>query len=93
MALADLEAVLVKLSCTSDCASSSLLTVNMETADAYGTGELALDVEHCQCPPGYQGTSCEVNDSNFLPYPLTSNHSLGFHLVYIKGGISGRLVG
>ncbi|CAK5089230.1 unnamed protein product [Meloidogyne enterolobii] len=69
MALADLEAVLVKISCTSDCASSSLLTVNMETADAYGTGELALDVEHCQCPPGYQGTSCEVNDSNSLAYP------------------------
>jgi len=60
MALADLDAVLLKMSYQSDCSSASLLSVQMDTADAYGSGEPALDVEQCQCPPGYSGPSCEV---------------------------------
>lgn len=61
MALADLDALQIKMSYMSDCSQASLVSVSLDTADAYGQGETALDVEQCQCPPGYVGTSCEVS--------------------------------
>ena len=60
MALADLDEVLIKMSYMSDCSSSSLISVSLDNASPQGTGARALEVEQCDCPPGYVGTSCEV---------------------------------
>uniref|UniRef100_A0A7E4VZA7 Basement membrane proteoglycan n=1 Tax=Panagrellus redivivus TaxID=6233 RepID=A0A7E4VZA7_PANRE len=59
MALADLDTALIKLSYLDDCATSSLISVTLEHAEPYGHGGVAADVEHCSCPEGYVGTSCE----------------------------------
>uniref|UniRef100_A0A914YQA6 Basement membrane-specific heparan sulfate proteoglycan core protein n=1 Tax=Panagrolaimus superbus TaxID=310955 RepID=A0A914YQA6_9BILA len=59
MALADLDSVLIKLSYNDDCSLSSLVAVSLEHAEPYGQGSQASDVEQCDCPPGYVGTSCE----------------------------------
>ncbi|KAI6183632.1 Basement membrane proteoglycan [Aphelenchoides bicaudatus] len=59
MALADVDEILVKATCVEDTSSSSLVSVSMDYAEPYGTGELALDVEQCRCPEGYVGPSCE----------------------------------
>lgn len=66
MALADLDDVLIKLSYLSEPSSSSLIDVQLEHASAHGHGALALEVEECQCPVGYVGTSCEVSRFNLL---------------------------
>ncbi|KJH47265.1 laminin B [Dictyocaulus viviparus] len=42
-----------------DCSQSALVSVSMEFAEPYGQGVPAYEVEQCQCPPGYIGTSCE----------------------------------
>ncbi|KAI6206597.1 Basement membrane proteoglycan [Aphelenchoides besseyi] len=59
MALADVDEVLVKSTCVDDTRESSLVSVSMDYAEPYGSGELALDVEQCRCPEGYVGPSCE----------------------------------
>lgn len=64
MALADLETVLIKMSYMSECSSSSLISVSLDVATPHGTGPRALEVEQCDCPPGYVGTSCEVSEIN-----------------------------
>jgi len=33
--------------------------VELDVANEYGTGEMAYNVEQCQCPPNYFGSSCE----------------------------------
>lgn len=60
MALADLDDILIKMIYVSDSTSSSLVKVMFEYATERGNGQLALEVENCQCPIGYVGTSCEV---------------------------------
>ncbi|KAM3718657.1 Basement membrane proteoglycan [Dirofilaria immitis] len=60
MALADLDTLLIKTSYLDDCSSSSLISVSLDYAEPHVTGgEIAYEVEQCQCPPGYIGTSCE----------------------------------
>ncbi|CAI4227289.1 unnamed protein product [Auanema sp. JU1783] len=60
MALADLDTLLIKATYIDDCSQSSLIHVSLEFAEPYGRGgQTALEVEQCQCPPGYVGTSCE----------------------------------
>uniref|UniRef100_A0A915PNI4 Basement membrane-specific heparan sulfate proteoglycan core protein n=1 Tax=Setaria digitata TaxID=48799 RepID=A0A915PNI4_9BILA len=60
MALADVDSLLIKLSCTDECSSSSLISVSLDYAEPHAIGaEVAYEVEQCQCPPGYIGTSCE----------------------------------
>ncbi|KAI1726706.1 immunoglobulin domain-containing protein [Ditylenchus destructor] len=59
MALADTDDILIKMSYMSDCSSSSLVSAILDCADQYGPGPQALEVEECQCPIGYVGTSCE----------------------------------
>ena len=44
-----------------------LSEVHLDQATPTGTGSQARNVEQCQCPPNYQGSSCEVN----LSYQLT----------------------
>ena len=38
---------------------SSLSDVMLDIATSDGTGSLARNVEQCECPPNYRGTSCE----------------------------------
>uniref|UniRef100_A0A183CLT8 Basement membrane proteoglycan n=1 Tax=Globodera pallida TaxID=36090 RepID=A0A183CLT8_GLOPA len=59
MVLADLDGLLIKMSYMRECSQASLVSVSLDNADAYGAGETASDVEQCQCPSGYIGTSCE----------------------------------
>ena len=41
------------------CLCCSLMDVQMDVASSTGDGPLALNVEQCQCPTSYAGTSCE----------------------------------
>ncbi|KAE9418269.1 hypothetical protein Angca_005905, partial [Angiostrongylus cantonensis] len=59
MALADLSDILIKAAYMEDCSQSALVSVSLEYAEPYGRGATAYEVEQCQCPPGYIGTSCE----------------------------------
>ncbi|VBB30312.1 unnamed protein product, partial [Acanthocheilonema viteae] len=60
MALADLDSLLIKMSYVDECSSSSLISVSLDYAEPHATGgQIAYEVEQCQCPPGYIGTSCE----------------------------------
>jgi dystroglycan 1 len=61
MALADLDALLIKMSYLDQCSSSSLVRVSLEMAESGARGATANEVEQCSCPPGYVGTSCEVS--------------------------------
>lgn len=59
MALADLKEIRIKATYTSSSKEASLVSASLEVADERGLGERASQVEHCQCPVGYIGTSCE----------------------------------
>ncbi|XP_031421929.1 basement membrane-specific heparan sulfate proteoglycan core protein isoform X6 [Clupea harengus] len=60
MVLADLADVLIRASYDTEMRSSSIYGVSMEVAVPNFTGlQQALEVEQCQCPPGYQGLSCQ----------------------------------
>ena len=59
MALADLEEILIKATYKSGTQQASLSSISFETADERGQGGRAIEVEQCQCPLGYLGTSCE----------------------------------
>ncbi|KAK9500538.1 hypothetical protein O3M35_001785 [Rhynocoris fuscipes] len=60
MALADISAIYIKATYTTQTQLASLSSVIMDTASDRNTGqERALEVEECQCPNGYIGTSCE----------------------------------
>lgn len=62
MVLAQLETILIKLSYLSECSTSTLLRAELELAleESGSRGPIAAEVEECQCPNGYVGTSCEV---------------------------------
>ncbi|KAM9115672.1 basement membrane-specific heparan sulfate proteoglycan core protein isoform 4-T4 [Pangshura tecta] len=60
MALADLDEILIRATYSTDMVSASIAGVSMETAvPTYSSLPLALEVEECRCPPGYQGLSCQ----------------------------------
>ncbi|KAK4879912.1 hypothetical protein RN001_008058 [Aquatica leii] len=66
MALADLKAILIKATYTTNTLEAGLISVSMDTASERNTGrERALPVEQCQCPPGYRGLSCEDCDVGY----------------------------
>ncbi|KAF5283747.1 hypothetical protein FQR65_LT02641 [Abscondita terminalis] len=66
MALADLKAILIKATYTTNTLEAGLISVSMDTANERNTGrERALAVEQCQCPPGYKGLSCEDCDVGY----------------------------
>ena len=61
MVLADLESVLLRASFSSAILRTSISNVVMETAsESMLMANPVYDVEHCECPNGYEGTSCEV---------------------------------
>ncbi|XP_078729472.1 basement membrane-specific heparan sulfate proteoglycan core protein isoform X5 [Lampetra fluviatilis] len=60
MALADVDAILVRASFSTDTASASIGGVSLETAVPGDTGGArALQVEQCSCPAAYTGLSCQ----------------------------------
>ncbi|XP_073678802.1 basement membrane-specific heparan sulfate proteoglycan core protein-like [Garra rufa] len=60
MVLADLDDVLIRASYHTEMRSSSISGVRMDVAVPEYTGlAQALEVEQCQCPPGYRGLSCQ----------------------------------
>lgn len=60
MTLANLESFLIRHTHCQHMQSSSLGEVSMDIAVGQPTGQdRALGVEHCTCPDGYIGTSCE----------------------------------
>uniref|UniRef100_A0A452GNZ3 Basement membrane-specific heparan sulfate proteoglycan core protein n=1 Tax=Gopherus agassizii TaxID=38772 RepID=A0A452GNZ3_9SAUR len=60
MALADLDEILIRATYSTDMVSASIAGISMETAmPTYSSLPLALEVEECHCPPGYQGLSCQ----------------------------------
>lgn len=61
MALADVEEILIQASYSTTTMRSTITNVVMETASESDLmSEPALEVEHCVCPDGYEGLSCEV---------------------------------
>uniref|UniRef100_A0A8C1UID4 Heparan sulfate proteoglycan 2 n=1 Tax=Cyprinus carpio TaxID=7962 RepID=A0A8C1UID4_CYPCA len=60
MVLADLDDILIRASYHTEMRSSSISGVRMDIAVPEYTGlAQALEVEQCQCPPGYRGLSCQ----------------------------------
>ncbi|XP_051735859.1 basement membrane-specific heparan sulfate proteoglycan core protein isoform X14 [Ctenopharyngodon idella] len=60
MVLADLDDILIRASYHTEMRSSSISGVRMDIAVPRYTGlARALEVEQCQCPPGYRGLSCQ----------------------------------
>ncbi|KAK6179097.1 hypothetical protein SNE40_011531 [Patella caerulea] len=57
--LVNLQAIHIRASYYTIIDEGRLTDVMLEVAAADGTGERANNVEQCQCPPNYQGTSCE----------------------------------
>ncbi|CAM1304488.1 HSPG2 (predicted) [Pycnogonum litorale] len=66
MALADLQAILIKATYTQETTSSSIKDVSLDHSVEGRTGQSrAYAVEQCRCPPGYVGLSCEKCDSGY----------------------------
>lgn len=60
MLLADLDDILIRASYHTEMRSSSISGVRMDVAvPDYTNLAQALEVEQCQCPPGYSGLSCQ----------------------------------
>nr|XP_022341960.1 basement membrane-specific heparan sulfate proteoglycan core protein-like isoform X4 [Crassostrea virginica] len=66
MALADLDAILIRATFTKDTDEASIRDVVMDIAEDRVTGlGRASTVEQCQCPRGYKGLSCEDCDAGY----------------------------
>ncbi|XP_041356694.1 laminin subunit alpha-like [Gigantopelta aegis] len=59
MILINLQALHIRASYYTLIDEARLTDVSLEKATEAGLGDAALDVEQCQCPPNYKGTSCE----------------------------------
>ncbi|XP_063241894.1 basement membrane-specific heparan sulfate proteoglycan core protein isoform X7 [Bacillus rossius redtenbacheri] len=59
--LANVEAILVRATHSTQTLYTSLGDVSLDTAVPQYTGQrVAIEVEACRCPEGYRGTSCET---------------------------------
>ncbi|XP_021927336.1 basement membrane-specific heparan sulfate proteoglycan core protein isoform X6 [Zootermopsis nevadensis] len=66
MALADVEAILIKATYTTNTREAALIQVSLDIAEERNTGQSrALAVEQCQCPIGHRGLSCEDCDVGY----------------------------
>ncbi|XP_049843588.1 basement membrane-specific heparan sulfate proteoglycan core protein isoform X30 [Schistocerca gregaria] len=66
MALADVQAILVKATYTTNTREAALIQVTMDIAEERNTGQQrAFPVEECACPVGYRGLSCEDCDAGY----------------------------
>uniref|UniRef100_A0A8C5LBW9 Basement membrane-specific heparan sulfate proteoglycan core protein n=1 Tax=Jaculus jaculus TaxID=51337 RepID=A0A8C5LBW9_JACJA len=70
MALAGIDALLIRASYTQQQAESRVSGISMDVAVPENTGQdLALEVEQCTCPPGYRGPSCQDCDTGYTRMP------------------------
>lgn len=92
MVLADLDDILIRASYSNEMLSSSISDIRMEVAVPNYSGlAQALEVEQCRCPPGYQGLSCQVSQSDsFFPFIKmlihwfnTFNHCVSLRIVLL----------
>lgn len=59
--LSKLDSILVRATLYESVSETSISDVSLETAVVENTRQrIADEIEKCMCPPGYQGTSCEV---------------------------------
>ncbi|CAN7987967.1 unnamed protein product, partial [Ixodes pacificus] len=66
MVLADLSSILIKATLSEEADTASLVEASLDVAVEYPTGQaLAHAVEHCRCPIGYKGLSCEDCDAGY----------------------------
>nr|XP_033778769.1 basement membrane-specific heparan sulfate proteoglycan core protein isoform X4 [Geotrypetes seraphini] len=66
MALADINLFMIRASYSERMTESRILNINMDVAVPHATGlERALEVEHCVCPEGYRGPSCQECDVGY----------------------------
>ncbi|XP_044017592.1 basement membrane-specific heparan sulfate proteoglycan core protein-like isoform X4 [Aphidius gifuensis] len=60
MALADIQAIRIKATYTTNTDETAISQVSLDNAEKYNTGkDRAVEVEECTCPAGYTGLSCE----------------------------------
>jgi len=59
MALADVRYIFVKGMYSTPTETASFVNASMEIAEERAGGVRAVEVEHCNCPVQYTGTSCE----------------------------------
>ncbi|ESO94906.1 hypothetical protein LOTGIDRAFT_144813 [Lottia gigantea] len=59
MILVNLQALHIRASYYTIIDEGRLTDVMLQVASSIGQGDRASNVEQCQCPPNYQGTSCE----------------------------------
>uniref|UniRef100_A0A5F9CNP8 Basement membrane-specific heparan sulfate proteoglycan core protein n=1 Tax=Oryctolagus cuniculus TaxID=9986 RepID=A0A5F9CNP8_RABIT len=70
MALAGIDALLIRASYSQRPAESRVSGISMDVAVPEGTGQdPALEVEQCTCPPGYRGPSCQDCDTGYTRMP------------------------
>ncbi|KAK7791103.1 hypothetical protein R5R35_012915 [Gryllus longicercus] len=66
MTLADLEAIYIKATYTTNTREAALSQVSLDIAEERNTGQnRALEVEQCACPQGYRGLSCHDCDVGY----------------------------
>ncbi|KAK6175562.1 hypothetical protein SNE40_014001 [Patella caerulea] len=66
MALADLDAILIRATYTETTDEAALSDVTLDVAEDRFTGQdRAMAVEQCVCPRGYKGLSCEDCDTGY----------------------------
>ncbi|XP_043919164.1 basement membrane-specific heparan sulfate proteoglycan core protein isoform X3 [Protopterus annectens] len=76
MALADISTLLIRASYSEAMTETRLSNLHMDVATPYSTGEdQAGEVEHCECPLGYRGPSCQDCDIGYTR--VTSGLYLG----------------
>ncbi|XP_023578281.1 basement membrane-specific heparan sulfate proteoglycan core protein isoform X8 [Octodon degus] len=70
MALAGIDALLIRASHTQRPAESRVSDISMDVAVPEVTGQdPALEVEQCTCPAGYRGPSCQDCDTGYTRMP------------------------
>ncbi|XP_053308483.1 basement membrane-specific heparan sulfate proteoglycan core protein [Spea bombifrons] len=66
MALADIDLLMIRASYADSMAETRISNIHMDIAVPHTTGlQRAVEVEHCVCPPGYAGPSCQDCDIGY----------------------------
>ena len=62
---ADIEAILVRVSYGGSAMVVSVSDIGLDVAEPRNgrSGDATLSIEQCDCPPGYEGLSCEVGSN------------------------------
>ena len=70
MLLANIEYILIKAAHSEQTTAAGISGISLDTAHERNTGQgEASAVEQCQCPPGYQGLSCESCSPGYYRSP------------------------